>query len=276
VVLIPEDYNRILRLLERGPEVELEVDVDAAFLDGDPTANNTVAEIPGTGAAGEVVMVGAHLDSWHGGTGATDNAAGCAVAMEAVRILRALAVAPRRTIRIALWSGEEQGLLGSAAYVAEHFASRPEPEDPAERELPPGLRQNPGPLTVKPDHTRLTAYFNLDNGGGRIRGVYTQENVAVEPIFTAWLAPFRDLGAGTVTARNTRGTDHQSFDRVGLPGFQFVQDGLDYTSRTHHTVADGYDHLVRDDLIQASVVLASFLYHAAMRPEMLPRKPLPD
>jgi Zn-dependent M28 family amino/carboxypeptidase len=237
-------------------------------------AYNTIAEIPGTDLAGEVVMVGAHLDSWHAGTGATDNAAGCAVAMEAVRILQALGVRPRRTIRVALWTGEEQGLLGSRAYVTEHFASRPEPTG-EEADLPRSLRRAQGPLTIKLDHAGLSAYFNLDNGSGRIRGIWAQENAAVVPIFEAWLQPFHDLGADTVTTRNTRGTDHQSYDRVGLPGFQFIQDGLDYRSRTHHTNFDVLDHVVREDLMQASVVMASFLYHAAMRDEPLPRKPMP-
>ena len=276
VVLAAEQYNRLLRLLDDETEVELEIDVKAQFLDDDPHAWDTVAEIPGTGKEGEVVMTGAHLDSWHAATGATDNAAGCAVVMEAVRILQALGVKPKRTIRVALWTGEEQGLLGSRAYVGDHFGARAEPEDPAQRDLPPYLRDHQGALTLKPEHAKLAAYFNVDNGSGKIRGIYTQENVAVEPIFQAWLAPFADLGADTVTARNTRGTDHQSFDGVGLPGFQFIQDGLDYETETHHSQADTYDHLQRDDLVQASVVLAGFLYDAAMRAEKLPRKPLPE
>lgn len=274
LVMAAETYNRLLRLLDREIAVELEIDVAAEFLDAGAgtRAYNTLAEIPGTGREGEVVMAGAHLDSWHAATGATDNAAGCAIVMEAVRILQALGVRPRRTIRVALWSGEEQGLLGSKAYVEEHFASRAEPDDPAQRELPSYLRDDQGALTVKPGHDKLAAYFNLDNGSGKVRGIYTQENAAVVPIFAAWLAPFHDLGADTVTVRNTRGTDHQSFDRVGLPGFQFIQDGLDYESATHHSEADTYDHLERDDLVQAAVVLAGFLYDAAMRPEKLPRE----
>jgi hypothetical protein len=255
--------------------LELEVDVAARFYDDDPMAYDTIAEIPGTDLADQVVMVGAHLDSWHTGTGATDNGAGCAVVMEAVRILEALGIHPRRTIRVALWSGEEEGLLGSRAYVAHHFASRPEPEDPEQKALPFYLREERGPLTVKPEHAKLAAYFNLDNGGGRIRGIYTQENAAVVPIFEAWLAPFHDLGATSVSTRDTGGTDHLSFDRVGLPGFQFIQDMRDYFSLTHHTAADSYDHLNRDDMVQASVVMAGFLYDAAMRDEPLPRKPLP-
>jgi Zn-dependent M28 family amino/carboxypeptidase len=257
------------------PAPVVEIDVVARFHDDDPMAYNTVADLPGTDLANELVMVGAHLDSWHGGAGATDNAAGSAIVMEAVRILAALGIEPRRTIRIALWSGEEQGLLGSRAYVAEHFASRPASEDPEELDLPEALRESRGPLDLKPAHEDFSAYFNIDNGGGRVRGIYTQENAAVVPIFQAWLEPFHDLGAKTVTLNNTGGTDHLPFDRVGLPGFQLIQDMRDYETLTHHTNADGFDHLSREDMIQASVVLASFLYHAAMRDEPLPRKPPP-
>jgi hypothetical protein len=275
LVMAAEQYNRLVRLLDRGLPVELEVDVRARFLDDDLSAENTLAEIPGTDRRGEVVMVGAHLDSWHAGTGATDNAAGCAVVMEAVRILQALEVKPRRTIRVALWSGEEQGLLGARAYVREHFGSRPESTDPDERSLPSSLRRAAGPLSLRPDHARLSAYFNIDNGTGRVRGIYTQQNAAAVPIFEAWLRPFADLGATTVTNRSTGSTDHVPFDAVGLPGFQFIQDEADYSTRTHHTNLDVYDRIQRDDLVQASVVLASFAYHAAMREERFPRKPLP-
>ena len=219
-------------------------------------------------------MIGAHLDSWHAATGATDNAAGSAVVMEAMRILRALDARPRRTIRIALWSGEEQGLLGSRAYVAEHFGSRPAVA-PEERDLPSFLRKEAGPVTVKPDHAKLAAYFNLDNGTGRIRGIYAERNAAAAPIFEAWLAPLKDLGATTVTMRPTRGTDHVSFDSVGLPAFQFIQDEADYETRTHHTNLDSFDRLQKADLMQAAVVLATFAYDAAMRPQRLPRRPLP-
>jgi Zn-dependent M28 family amino/carboxypeptidase len=270
-----EHYNRIARLLDRQIDVELEVDVRSRFHDDDPTAFNTLAEIPGTDRRGEVVMLGAHLDSWHAGTGATDNAAGSAVAMEAVRILQALDVKPRRTIRIALWSGEEEGLLGSRAYVSEHFGTRAEPADPRERELPSYLRRETGPITTKPDHARLAAYFNVDNGTGRIRGIYAERNAAVVPIFEAWLRPLADLGATTVTLRHTGGTDHLSFDTVGLPAFQFIQDEADYETRTHHTNLDVYDRLQKNDLMQAAVVLASFVYDAAMRPERLPRRTAP-
>jgi hypothetical protein len=274
LVMAAEPYNRLVRLLDAGQRVELAIDVQARTWDDDPMAYNTVAEIPGSDPRGEVVMTGAHLDSWHAGTGATDNAAGCAVAMEAVRILSALHLKPRRTIRVALWTGEEEGLLGSAAYVSRHFASRPEPAGGAAG-LPSFMVEPRGPLTLEPEHAKLSGYFNVDNGSGRVRGITAQENAAMQPIFTAWLAPLADLGATTVSQRSVGGTDHLSFDHVGLPGFQFIQDELDYSSHTHHTDADVYDHVDGDDLVQASVVLASFLYDAASRPGMLPRKPLP-
>ncbi len=276
LVMASEHYNRVSRMLDAGTPVELEIDVDARFYDDDHKAYNTVAEIPGSDLSSELVMLGAHLDSWHAASGATDNGAGSSVALEVVRILKAIGARPRRTIRIALWSGEEQGLRGSRAYVAQHFASRPEPTDPEQKDLPSFLRKETGPLTLTPEHAKLSAYFNLDNGSGRIRGIYCQENAAVAPIFESWLSPFRDLGADTVSPRNTGGTDHLSFDAVGLPGFQFIQDGLDYGTKTHHTNIDVYDHLRKDDLMQASVIMASFVYHAAMRDEKLPRKPLPQ
>ncbi len=275
LVMAAEHYNRIARLLDHGVDVELAISVAARFYEEDTNAHNVIAEIPGGDRKDELVMAGAHLDSWHAGTGATDNAAGCAVVMEAMRILETIGVKPRRTIRVALWSSEEQGLNGSRAYVSRHFASRPEPSDPAQRELPEWARRERGPLEIKPEHARLSAYFNVDNGSGKIRGIYAQENAAARPIFEAWLKPFADLGADTVTLRDTRGTDHLSFDAVGLPGFQFIQDQLDYDSRTHHTEMDVYDRLQAADLMQASVVLASVLYDAAMRDGMMPRKPLP-
>ncbi len=277
LVLAAEQFNRIERLLDKGTEVELEVNVEASFQEDTPNVNNVIAEIPGVDPKlkDEVVMAGAHLDSWHAGTGATDNAAACAAVMEAVRILEALGVKPRRTIRVGLWAGEEEGLLGSRAYVAQHFAFRPEPEDAAQRDLPEFARTERKPLQFKPEWKTLAGYFNLDNGSGKIRGIYAQENAAIRPIFEAWLEPFHDLGADTVTLRRTGGTDHQSFDGVGLPGFQFIQDGLDYSARTHHTAADTYERLQAADLKQASVIMASFLYDAAMRTELLPRKPIP-
>jgi carboxypeptidase Q len=275
LAMAAEHFGRIARLLEHGTPVEMELDVRNKFYDADPSAWDTIAEIPGTDKKDEVVMVGAHLDSWHGGTGATDNGAGCMVTMEAMRILQAIGVKPRRTIRIGLWTGEEEGLLGSAAYVDQHFGSRPENNDPALKDMPSFLRKPGTPLTLKPEQKKVSAYFNLDNGTGKIRGVYLQENAAVAPIFTAWMAPFHDLGVDTITYRNTGGTDHLSFDAVGIPGFQFIQDPIEYETRTHHSNMDVYERLQREDLMQASVVLASFLYDAAMRDEMLPRKPLP-
>ncbi|HEX6900500.1 MAG TPA: M20/M25/M40 family metallo-hydrolase [Thermoanaerobaculia bacterium] len=276
LVMAAEHYNQILRLLDNGKTVEMEVDVAARFHDDDLKSYNVVAEIPGTDKKDEIVMAGAHLDSWHGGTGATDNAAGSAVVMEAARILKALGVKPRRTIRFVLWTGEEQGLLGSVAYAKQHFATRPETTDPEQKALPERFREETWPLQLKPEHGKLAAYFNLDNGSGMVRGIYAETNAAVKPIFEAWLEPFHDLGATTVTLRATGGTDHVSLDRVGLPGFQFIQDDLDYFSRTHHTNLDTYDHLQPKDMKQASTIMAAFLYNAAMRPEPLPRKPLPQ
>ena len=277
LVMAIEHWERIARLLDHKEPVELEVNLKTTFTD-EPKAWNTVAEIPGTDKKGEVVMLGAHMDSWHGGTGATDNGAGVAATMEAVRILKALGVKPKRTIRIALWSGEEQGLLGSRGYVSQHFASRPEPKQPLtpeQEDLPSFLRRPTGPLAVKPEHAKLSAYFNLDNGTGKIRGVYAQENAAAVPIFESWIEPLKDLGVTAVTMRNTSGTDHLSFDAVGLPGFQFVQDEVEYETRTHHTNMDVYERLQKEDLMQASVVIACFVYDAAMRDAMFPRKPMP-
>lgn len=273
VVLSAEEYNRLHRLVSAGREVEVELDVRARFHTDDRNAYNTLAEIPGTDRKGEIVMTGAHLDSYQGGTGATDNAAGCAMMMEAVRILKALGVKPRRTIRIALWSGEEQGLLGSQAWVTEHLGSRPKPEDAELQEVPAFIwPPSTGPFKAKPEHARLSAYFNLDNGGGRVRGIYAQENAAVVPVFEAWLRPLRDLGATTVTMQTTGATDHIPFDAAGIPAFQLIQDELDYEGRTWHTSLDVFDHLEEDDLKQGAVVVATLLYHAAMREERLPRK----
>ncbi|HZQ92412.1 MAG TPA: M20/M25/M40 family metallo-hydrolase [Terriglobales bacterium] len=271
-----EHFGRISRLLKRDVPVELELDVRTKFYDDAATQYNTIAEIPGADPKlkDEVVMLGAHLDSWHTGTGATDNAAGSAVMMEAMRILKALDLKPRRTIRIALWTGEEEGLLGSRAYAKEHFGSRPDPS-PEERDLPANLRRESGPLTLKPEQAKLAAYFNVDNGTGRIRGIYCQENAAVVPIFERWFEPFRDLSAGAISLRNTSGTDHLSFDAVGLPGFQFIQDEVEYSTRTHHSNMDVYERIQRADMMQNAVIVASFVYNAAMRDSMLPRKPLP-
>jgi carboxypeptidase Q len=269
-----EHWARIVRLLRANKEVQLELNVLNKFFDGDPVQYNTIAEIPGTDKKDELVMLGAHLDSWHTGTGATDNGAGSVVMMEAVRILKALDVKPRRTIRIALWSGEEQGLLGSQWYVQQHFGSRPPMEEPELKGNPTLLRREAGPVTLKPEQAKVSAYFNVDNGTGKIRGVYLQENAAVQPIFEAWMQPFQDLGMTTLTMRNTGGTDHLSFDAVGIPGFQFIQDPIEYGTRTHHSNMDVYDRLQADDLKQAAVVVASFVYNAAMRDQMLPRKPI--
>jgi hypothetical protein len=273
--LAPEHFARIARLVDAKTDVELELEIDARFHDQDLNAYNTIADIPGSDKKGEVVMMGAHLDSWHNGTGATDNAAGVVVMMEAARILKSLGVAPKRTIRIALWTGEEQGLLGSRAYVEEHFAKREDPIDPEQKKLPASMRTEKGKLVLKPEHAKLSAYFNLDNGTGKIRGVWAQENAAAYPLFTTWLTPLHDLGATTVTMRNTASTDHVPFDEVGLPGFQFIQDEVEYSSRTHHTNWDTYERLQREDLMQAAAVVASTVWEAANRPEMMPRKALP-
>lgn len=274
LAMAAEHYNTVMRALDRKQPVRLRVDVDARFTsDADQPAYNTIAEIPGTGPhRNEVVMIGAHMDSWHAGTGAADNGAGVAVMMEAIRILKAVGAKPDRTIRVALWTGEEQGLLGSADYVARHFARYPEPADPKEKDVPAFLRKSKGPLQRTRDYGNFAAYFNLDNGGGKIRGVYAQQNMEVAPIFEAWLKPFNDVGATIVTQRDTGSTDHVSFDRVGLPGFQFVQDGLDYFTNVHHSDLDVLDHIVPEDLKQASAIVASFAYNAAMRPALLPRK----
>jgi carboxypeptidase Q len=272
--LAVEHYNRIVRMMAKGVQVELEVQINAKFHDQDLMGYNVIAEIPGTDLKDEIIMVGGHYDSWHSGTGATDNAAGSAVAMEVMRIIQALEIRPRRTIRIGLWGGEEQGLLGSRAHVSKHYGERQ--ARPQEQPAQPGRSSGPqGPVIVKPGHAKFSAYFNLDNGTGKIRGVYLQGNEAARPIFRAWLAPFREMGASTLTISNTGGTDHLSFDAVGLPGFQFIQDEIEYSSRTHHSNMDVYDRIQADDLKQASVIIASFVYHAAMRDEKLPRKPLP-
>lgn len=214
------------------------------------------------------------MDSWHSGTGATDNGAGVAVCMEAMRILESLKLQPRRTIRIALWSGEEEGLYGSKAYVTDHFGSYP--TRPAGVAGQPRDPNAPAPiLTKKPEYDKLAGYFNLDNGAGKIRGIYLQGNSAVGPIFQEWLAPFKDMGATTVTIRNTGSTDHVSFDGIGLPGFQFIQDELEYGTRTHHSNQDVFDRVPEDDMKQASILMAAFVYNAAMRDEKLPHKPEP-
>ena len=256
IIIATEHWNRIARLLQKGEKVELSVDVKTTFYDEDLDGYNVVAEIPGSDLANEVVMVGGHFDSWHPATGTTDNGIGSAVAIEAMRILKASGLTPRRTIRIGLWTGEEQGLLGSEGYVKKHFGDSETQE-------------------FTPEHATLAAYFNLDNGGGRIRGIYAQGNEGCRPIFEAWLEPFHDLGATTVTSKDTGGTDHLSFDRCGLPGFQFIQDPMDYSTRSHHTNMDTYERVHPYDARQAATIMAAFAYHAAQRDQMLPRKPLP-
>jgi carboxypeptidase Q len=274
LTLAVEQWTRIDRLLKLKKDVTLELNVQNTFYDDDPMQYDTIAELPGTDKKDEVVMLGAHLDSWHAGTGATDNGAGTIVMMEAMRILKALDIKPRRTIRIGLWSGEEEGLLGSQGYVQQHFGSRPPMDDPMMKDMPTLLRREAGPVTVKPEQAKISGYFNIDNGTGKVRGIYLQENAAVEPIFEAWMRPFKDLGMDTITMRNTGGTDHQSFDAVGIPGFQFIQDPMDYETRTHHSNMDVYDRLQPEDLKQISVIVAGFVYDAAMRDQMLPRKPI--
>ncbi|MBZ5683069.1 MAG: M20/M25/M40 family metallo-hydrolase [Acidobacteriia bacterium] len=274
LTMASEHWSRIARLLQQKKDVTLELNVTNTFYDDDPMQYDTIAEIPGTDKKDEVVMLGAHLDSWHSGTGATDNGAGSVVMMEAVRILKALDIKPRRTIRIGLWSGEEQGLLGSQHYVEQHFGSRPPMDDPLMKGMPTLMRREAGQVTVKPEQAKVAAYFNVDNGTGKIRGVYLQENAAVAPIFESWMKPFKDLGMTTLSMRNTGGTDHLSFDAAGIPGFQFIQDPIEYETRTHHSNMDVYDRLQAEDLKQAAVIVAGFVYDAAMRDQMLPRKPI--
>lgn len=284
MVLAIEHYNRIIRMVQAGAPVKITVDLAVEYQDADLMGYNTIAEIPGTDLKDEVVMLGAHMDSWHSGTGATDNAAGVAVAMEAARIIQALGLKPRRTIRVALWSGEEQGLLGSRAYVAEHFGSMQTSAAPATGGANTAGNGNgngngngaprPGPVLVKKaEYEKLSAYYNLDNGTGKIRGVYMQGNEGVRSLFRQWLAPFKDMGANTLTISNTGGTDHLAFDAIGLPGFQFIQDEIEYDTRTHHSNQDVFDRIQADDMKQAAVIMAAFVYNTAMRDEKLPRKP---
>ena len=273
MVVAAEHYNRLIRMIEKGVKPQLEIDIESSYHAGDPNCFNVIAEITGTDLKEEIVMIGAHFDSWHSGTGATDNAIGCGVVMEAMRILKATGVAPRRTIRVALWTGEEQGLFGSRAYVAEHFGVLNSPRRSRNGDDNSGEQPTPT-LETKPEYDKLSAYFNLDNGAGKIRGIYMQGNEAVRPIFRAWLSPFADLQASTITISNTGGTDHQSFSGIGLPGFQFIQDPIEYDTRTHHSNMDVYERVIEDDAKQASVIMATFAYQAAMRDERLPRKPL--
>jgi hypothetical protein len=278
IVLAAEHFNRLARMIQQGERLTLALDLQVQFHDDDPMAYNTVAEIPGTDLKDEIVMLGAHLDSWHSGTGATDNGAGCAAVMEAARVLKALDLRPRRTIRVGLWTGEEQGIYGSKAYVKKHFgyfADDPDGLRPQRGEPATGPSTRPArPLVRQDEYDKFCAYFNLDNGTGKVRGVYLQNNEAVRPLFRNWLKPFADLGAGTLTLADTSGTDHLSFDAIGLPGFQFIQDPVEYWTRTHHSNADLFERAQEDDLKQASVILATFAWNAATADEKLPRKPV--
>ncbi len=263
LVIAIEHYNRLMRMMDRGVAPKAELNVDNKFHDQDLGMFNVTAELPGTDKADEVVMLGAHFDSWHGGTGATDNAAGSAVMMEVMRILKASGVKLRRTVRIGLWTGEEQGLLGSRDYCRAHFAEPKNPDKPEDG------------WNIKPEQKKLAGYFNIDNGTGKIRGVYLQGNEAVAPIFRTWMEPFANLGMTTLTTRNTGGTDHLSYDGVGLPGFQFIQDEIEYDTRTHHSNMDVYDRIQENDMRQMATIVASFVYQTANRAQMLPRKPMP-
>ena len=276
IAISVEHYGRVVRLLNKKVPVEVEVNVQTQFYDDDDKGYDTVAEIPGVDPKlkEQLVMLGGHLDSWHAGEGATDNGAGSAMVMEAVRLLTKLHAQPRRTVRVALWSGEEEGILGSRGYVKNHFGGRPEPPPSKDENTPSFMRRPAGPLELKPEQKLVSAYFNLDNGTGKVRGVYLQENELVAPIFQKWMEPFRDLGMTTLTMRNTGGTDHLSFVAVGIPGFQFIQDPMDYDTLTHHSNLDVYEHIRADDMKQAAVIMACFVYNAAMLDEMLPRKPI--
>jgi Zn-dependent M28 family amino/carboxypeptidase len=258
VAIAYEDYMTLSRLAAAGIPVKLEADIQSQFTGNETKAYNVIGEIKGTDPKlkDEVVMLGAHLDSWHGATGATDNAAGSAVMLEVMRIFKALNIQPRRTIRIALWSGEEQGLHGSRNYVKNHFG-------------------DPATMQLKPEQEKIAAYYNIDNGTGKVRGVYLEGNEKVKDIFAQWLTPFHDMGATTLTLANTGGTDHMSFNSVGIPGFQFIQDEIEYDTRTHHSNMDSYDHLIPDDLKQIAAVVATFVYNTAQRDQKLPRKELP-
>jgi carboxypeptidase Q len=276
-VLSSENFGRVSRLLEHKVPVTVSVAINTEFTGDHEQGYNTIAEIPGADPnfKDQVVMVGGHLDSWIAGTGATDDGAGAIIAIEAMRILTALHVQPRRTVRIGLWSGEEQGELGSLGYVHEHFGTIGLSTKPEELALPTFVRERVGPLKVKPEHALISGYFNLDNGGGKLLGIYAENNAAMVPIFDQWMAPLKDLGVTTVSMRNSGSTDHESFNEVGIPGFQFIQDPRDYETRSLHSNQDVYERLSPSDLKQAAVVEAIFVYNTAMRDQMLPRKPLP-
>lgn len=276
LVMASEHFGRVARLADRDVPVELDVEIQAQFTDnnGDLKGYNVIGEIPGSDLKDQLVVVGGHLDSWHGATGATDDGAGCAVMLESVRILQKLGLKPRRTIRIVLWTGEEQGLLGSLGYAKQHLAYRP--TDESQKDVFEDERPQTGSLQLKPEHAKTSIYLNVDSGTGKIRGVSLQENAALAPIFRAWMEPFKDLGMNLLTMNNSYGSDFLSFDAMGVPGVDFFQDEVEYESRTHHTNMDTYERIQRDDMLQASAIVASFAYHAAVRDEMMPRKPLPQ
>jgi Zn-dependent M28 family amino/carboxypeptidase len=255
IVLAVEHYGRLVRTLDKKIPVSIELNVKNTFFDNQP-GFNVLAELPGSEKADELVMLGAHFDSWHGATGATDNAVGSAIMLEAFRILKASGVKMRRTVRLGLWGGEEQGLLGSKAYVKQHVGDR-------------------DTMKLEAEQAKISAYYNVDNGTGAIRGIYLQGNDAVRPVFEAWMKPFENLGMTMMTSQNTGGTDHLSFDAVGVPAFQFVQDPLEYDTRTHHSNMDNYERLQSADMMKNAVIVASFVYETANREARLPRKPLP-
>lgn len=277
VTMAIENYGRVYRLVNANVPVNIEMNVDTKFFGDHEHGFDTIAEIPGTDPKlkDEVVMLGGHLDSWAAATGATDDGAGTAVSMEVMRILNALQVKPRRTIRVGLWTGEEQGDFGSINYVKQHFGFVPLSTAPDQLKLPEWLRKAGGPIELKPDQQKISGYFNVDNGSGKILGVYLEQNAAIAPIFSQWIEPLKDLGVTTLTMRGTSGTDHEAFDDVGIPGFQFLQDRLDYESRSHHSNMDTYERLQAPDLAQVATVEAIFVYNTAMRDQMLPRKPMP-
>jgi carboxypeptidase Q len=262
MTLAIEHYNRIFRMLDKGVPVTLSIDSQSNYTNPEGMENNVIAEIPGTDLKDEVVMFGAHYDSWHAGTGATDNGSGSSVMMEAARILietiKETGIKPRRTLRIALWTGEEQGLHGSRQYVTQNYANAD--------------ASGWGVESLKEDQKKVSAYYNMDNGTGKLRGVYLQGNQAVSPIFREWLKPFHDMDASTISLSNTGGTDHLAFDMAGIPGFQFIQEPISYSTKTHHSNMDNYDHLVADDLKQAATIIAYFIWQTSQRDEKLPRK----
>ncbi|GAA0739056.1 M20/M25/M40 family metallo-hydrolase [Sphingomonas japonica] len=275
VEIAAEDYRRLTRLVAAGQTPTLEILSDVRFDDSDAQAYNILADIPGSGGNGEYVMAGAHYDSWVAGDGATDNAAGSAMVMEAARILKSLGVRPKRTIRFALWNGEEQALYGSTAYIERHLATRPAPNGPENSNQHYYNQATRFPITRKPGYDDLAAYFNIDNGGGKLRGIYAEQNVAAMPILQQWLSPFAAMGATDVVISKTGGTDHQFMSAIGLPAFQFIQDPLEYSTLTHHSSADTFDHLRGADMRQGAIILAGMLWQAANADDKLPRTPLP-